>query len=205
MPSRTAMSLIEQILSEGRGRRGGTALGGAGLLGLLLGRRRRGFGRNALLLAGASALGKVALDAWSRREAGRPQPTGLAASDRDWDHLEGSEAEERAETLLLAMVAAAKADGHVDEEEESAIEAEMEDLPEAVRRSLGELLRRTPEPEEVAARARGEIERREVYAASALLCGRDDPREVAYLDRLARALGLSPEEARDVEDGLMAL
>ena len=35
----------------------------------------------------------------------------------------------------------------------------------------------------------------EVYAASALLCGRDDPTEEDYLDQLARALGLSEDEA----------
>ena len=59
---------------------------------------------------------------------------GRAAGQRALADLgDEAEAERRATTLLHAMVAAAKADGHVDEEEASAIEAEMEDLPDAAR------------------------------------------------------------------------
>lgn len=169
---------------------GGAALGLAALL--LGGRRRNRFSRNALLLGGLGALGKIALDAWQQKQ---DQPRPLAA-------LPDEEGEARARTLLFALVAAAKADGHIDEEEHSAIEAELEDAPEAVRQLIGEAMKRPADPETIAAMVRDAAEAREVYAASALLCGRDHPAELAYLDRLARALGLPEAEVRRIEEGL---
>ncbi len=170
---------------------GGAALGLAAML--LGGRRRSSFSRKALLVGGIGALGKIALDAWRDQASGAARP--LA-------ELPDEEAEGRARTLLFALVAAAKADGHIDEEEHSAIEAELDDAPEAVKGLIGEAMARPADPEAVAARVREPQEAREVYAASALLCGRDHPDEVAYLDRLARALGLAEAEVRRIEEGL---
>lgn len=181
-------------------------LAGAGALGLLatlMGSRRRGAAGGAgrlVVLGGVAALGKVAYDAWSRTGAGGAGQAALAELGP-----ESAEAERRAETLLHAMVAAAKADGHVDEEEASAIEAEMEDLPESARRLIRTAMSGSLTPEQVAARVGGGQEAREVYAASALLSGRDHPGEAEHLDRLARALGLSEEEARGIEDSLHAV
>lgn len=226
MSDATARTLLERLLTEGRslarqaedsaaqrlgvgddpaarqrlrqtGLAGGAALG---LAALLLGNRRRSrFSRNALLLGGLGALGKVAMDAWSRQGGAHALP-----SERAIGQLGDNDAEDRARTLLVAMVAAAKADGHIDEEERSAIEAEMEDAPEPVRALIDEALRSPAEPEAIAARVTGGQERREVYAASVLLCGRDDPMEVDYLDRLARALGLPEDEARRIEGEVLA-
>ncbi|WP_210529112.1 tellurite resistance TerB family protein [Rubellimicrobium arenae] len=173
---------------------GGAALG---LLGLLLGQRRRGsLPRNALLIGGIGALGKVAMDAWSAQGG---------ASGRSVTDLDEDAAETHAKTLLFAMVSAAKADGHIDDEEQSAIHAELEDLPEAVKGFLGEAIAAPSNPEVVATRVRNGHEAREVYAASALMCGRDHPQEMDYLDRLARALGISEEEARRIEEDVIAI
>ncbi len=218
----TARSVLDRLLTDGRalagraedaaaGRLGvggdpaarrdlrQAGLAGAGALGLaalLLGRRRLGgLGRSALLLGGIAALGRIALDAWLR--------TG-AAPQASVAELESDGAEARARTLLFAMVAAAKADGHIDEEEHSAIEAELDDLPASVRGLLGEAIAAPADPLAIAARVRGGQEAREVYAASALLCGRDHPEEEAYLDRLARALSLSDDEARRIERDVLA-
>lgn len=217
----TARSFLDRLLTDGRALARGmedaaaerlgvgaapaaradlrqAGLAGAGALGLaalLLGRRRGGLARGALLLGGIGALARIAMEAWARTGA-TPDPAAAALED------EGAEA--RARTLLFAMVAAAKADGHIDEEEHSAIEAEIEDLPEAVKGLLGEAIAAPADPEAVAARVGGGQEAREVYAASALLCGRDHPEEVDYLDRLARALRLSEEEARRIEADVLA-
>lgn len=194
-------SVLDHMLGDELAPSDAPARGGAapfGLLAALRGGRRRALSRNALLLGGLGALGKVAFDAWARSGATGGQPP-LA------DIGEEAEAERRATTLLHAMVAAAKADGHLDEEEESAIAAEMEDLPEAARNLMRAALAGTPAPEEIAARVDGGQEAREVYAASALLSGRDHPGEVAHLDRLARALGLSEAEAREIEAGLATI
>ncbi|MBP1806740.1 tellurite resistance TerB family protein [Rubellimicrobium aerolatum] len=174
------------------GMAGGAALG---VLAMLLGGRRHSrFSRNALLMGGLGALAKVAADAWARQ--------GGTSEGRSLADLSEDEAEVRARTLLFAMVSAAKADGHIDEEEHSAIDAEVEDLPSAVKGLLGEAIAAPADPEAIAARVRGGAEGREVYAASALMCGRDHPLEVDYLDRLARALGIPDEEARRIEGEL---
>jgi uncharacterized membrane protein YebE (DUF533 family) len=200
MLTESARSFLDQLLAEGRrlaqsdslaGSGGvrlarGAMAGGAamGVAALLLGGRARGFGRIALAAAGSVAVARLA--------AG-------AASGGDGSFGEG---EERSRALLFAMVAAAKADGHIDEEEESAIEAELEDLAPPVRATLAEAMRRPADPEAVARLARDRAEARDLYAASALLCGGDHPLEVEYLARLAAALGLSPAEARAIEEGL---
>ncbi len=182
--------------SRARLREAGLAGGAAlGLAAVLLGRRRNTFSRGALLVGGIGALAKVAMDAWAR-QGGSP--------DRAAAELEDDSAETHARTILLAMVAAAKVDGHIDEEEHSAIEAELEDLPESVKGFLGEAIAAPADPEAIAARVQGGQEGREVYAASALMCGRDHPMEVDYLARLATALGISDEEARQIEGDLLA-
>lgn len=217
-----------------QGMAGGAAA--AGLAALLMrgagGRRRGGF-KNAIIAAGAGAIGKLALDAYTRRN---PQGAGGAVGgafdsmaqmahdakskggvvgalgtafseilgEKPSGELTDDAAEDRAKTLLYAMVAAAKADGHIDADEASAIEAELEGAPAAVRALIEQAMRDPLDPEALAARVTGGQEKREVYAASALLAGRDHPDEVAYLDRLARALGLQDDEARRIEDGLHA-
>lgn len=198
MAEATTRAFLDRLLTDGRARglAGGVAGGAAlGLAALLLGRNRAP--RAALLLGGATALGRVALDAWGSRAA-------ADGDDLPWDALPEDESEARAGTLLLAMVAAAKADGHVDEEEESAIHAEMEDAPDAVRALLDRALAAPADPGMVAARVQGPHEAREVYAASALLCGHDHPAEADYLDRLARALEIGEDEARRIERDLHA-
>jgi uncharacterized membrane protein YebE (DUF533 family) len=104
------------------------------------------------------------------------------------------EAEERARLLLSAMIAAAKADGYIDRDEEAAIFGRIDDLdlePEEkgalmdeLRRplSIDELVRRTPS-HEVAV---------EVYTASVIAIDPDHPAERAYLDMLAARLDLDP-------------
>ena len=213
----TTRPLFDQILTEGRSlarqaedaaaqrlgvgddaaarqnlRQAGLAGGAAlGLVAMLLGRRQASPGRSALLLGAIGMLGKLAFDGWTR------------AAPRD-PTLPLEESEARAQVLLFAMVAAAKADGHIDEEEHSAIEAEIEDLPLSIRGLLGEAIAAPSDPEGIAARVQGGQEAREVYAASALLCGRDHPQEMDYLDRLARALGLPEDEARRIEADVLA-
>ncbi|WP_176559538.1 tellurite resistance TerB family protein [Rubellimicrobium roseum] len=220
----TARSFLDRLLTEGdepirsdegpaagspgvgddpagrQGRQGTDPEGGAtpgGVLPVLLGGRRRALSRSALLAGGVAALGKIALDAWA-------QARRSVATDPTIGAVEGDAAEARARTLLFAIVAAAKADGHIDEEEHSAIDAEIEDLPPAVKGLLGEAIAAAPDPEAVAARVHCGQEAREVYAASALICGRDHALEMAYLDRLARALDLPSEEARRIEGDVLA-
>jgi len=116
-------------------------------------------------------------------------------------HLAG---DDRARLLILAMVEAAKADGHVDPAERARIldhlarEGENE---EAVR-FLEAALDAPPDPDGIAARAADSILAAEVYAASLLVMVRDTPAEEAYLSRLAARMRLDPVVAQALESRL---
>lgn len=180
------------------------ASGGAGaVLGLLMGSRGgRRMARNAAVIGGVGFLGKLAWDAWQKSQGGG-QVGAIAAQpgDRPIHLLEDGTADRRARTLTLAIISAAKADGHIDDAERQAIEGQLESLPEAARGALTAALLRPADPEAVAREAESDQERREIYAASFMLCGKDHPDEVAYMDRLARALNLPPAQVRAIEAG----
>lgn len=104
-------------------------------------------------------------------------------------------ADERAQSLLIAIVHAAKADGHIDGSERAAIDralAEQGESPE-LRALIAREMDKPTDPHAVAALARDEQHRAEIYLASLMAAGDISFMERAYLDALAQALGLAPE------------
>ncbi len=103
--------------------------------------------------------------------------------------------------MLMALIAAAKADGHMDERERGLVEAEMHrlDADPAVRSWVDAELRRPVEPAEVAARATSPEMAAEIYLASVLVVDQTTTMERAYLDQLAQALKLAPTLKADLE------
>jgi len=115
---------LEQLLSDG-----------AGALALLLSSRSK---RKFAAMAGLGTLGVIAYKA---HQAGRmPQDM-----DDVIGLLKGEKADDRANVLLQAMVAAAQADGEVSEEELALINAQENVSVNDVK----ELLNATPDPEAV--------------------------------------------------------
>jgi uncharacterized membrane protein YebE (DUF533 family) len=177
----------------------------AGVLTMLLGSRKmRKVAGTAGLAGGLGFLGKVAFDAFTAAPGGnqrldnaRERPVHLLP-DADAD------AERRALTLTHAIISAAKADGHIDAAEERAIEAQLEWVPDLVRAQLASALLRPANAEAIAAMATSDQERREIYAASVLACGKDHPDEVNYLATLARALKLPAAQVVAIEAGILA-
>ena len=108
------------------------------------------------------------------------------------DRLSGPEAEQRSLALLKAMVAAAKADGHIDAAERQRIHEGfrrlgLEDrMVELVDTELGAPV----DPAAVARGADSPEAAAEIYLASRLVIDPDHPRERRYLDDLARHLKL---------------
>ncbi len=165
----------------------------AGFMGLLLG---SGTGRKLAVVGGLGLLGKVAYDAYQKSDAGSAAALPQAAPIHQ---ITDATAERRAVTLTHAIISAAKADGHIDEPERKAIEAQMAELPESVRGTLTSALLNPADPAAVAARATSDQERREIYAASVLAAGKDHPDELVYMDMLARALGLPADQVASIE------
>ncbi|WP_298961545.1 tellurite resistance TerB family protein [uncultured Methylobacterium sp.] len=106
-----------------------------------------------------------------------------------------------ARALLTAMIAAAKADGQIDADEQARIFGEMDrhDLDPDDKVFLMDALRAPLDIDAVARLARSPEEATEIYAASVMAIRIDTEPERRYLDDLARRLGLDAGLARHIE------
>lgn len=182
----------------------GGAVGGA--LGLLLGSKRgRKMGGKALQYGSLAALGYAAYKTYQHWQTQQAQPS-AALADNPWPQavtqaLAAPDVELHSRLMLKAMVAAAKADGHVDEQERGLIEAELQRQAADVtdRDWLVQELKRPLDPAEVALAAVGPVQAAEMYLASVLVADETSFMERAYLDELARQLRLPDALKRDLE------
>lgn len=183
---------------------------GIGLAAALLGTKSgRKLGKNALKLGGLAVVGGLAYKAYNDWQAGKqaggstigtgtqealPPPAGSPFEHR------GADAEDRARAFLSAMIAAAKADGHIDKEERARIFEKLEEMddPEA-RDFVMDQVMAPVDAGAIAGKASTQEQAVELYAASAMAISMDHPSERVYLDTLADRLGLERELARMVE------
>ena len=183
-------------LLGGAGGRGKGALA-TGALGMLLGSRRgRRMGGKAVTYGGLAALGMLAYKAYGNWQAQQAQQGTAAAASaphtepKTVDRLPPDQVEEHSRAILKALVAAAKADGHVDEQERKMIEAELAQLTDdpELQRWLETELNKPLDPVEVAAAATTPEMASEMYLASVLMVDEEQFMERAYRDELARQL-----------------
>ncbi|MDH4652987.1 tellurite resistance TerB family protein [Pseudomonas sp. JS3066] len=178
---------------------GGGALA-AGALGLLLGNKSaRKLGGKALTYGGLAALGVLAYKAygnWQAQQAGAPQ-----SEPQTLDRLPAPQAEQHSQAILKALVAAAKADGHVDARERQLIEEELAKLTQDadLRRWLDAELNKPLDPMDVARAATTPEMAAEMYLASVLMVDEEHFMERAYLEELARQLRLDPGLKAELE------
>lgn len=203
---------LEGLLSG----RGGLATGAVagGLAGLLLGGRSgRRLAGGALKVGGAALIGGLAYKAYQDYQAGkspnRPAPAGQPASPADAtaplpiEDPSGTgfmpsdnEAQELlSQSLIAAMIGAAKADGHVSDEERERIGQALSKLAiEGDQRAFIEAeLAKPLDVGAIAAMASSEEQRVEIYAASLIAVDPEGPAEKGYLAMLAARLGLDPK------------
>jgi uncharacterized membrane protein YebE (DUF533 family) len=111
------------------------------------------------------------------------------------DQLSGTAAQNRSVALLRALIAAAKADGHIDVAERAKINDQLRhlDLDAEIARFIDQEIARPLDVQEVAAGADSPEGAAEIYLASLLVIDDQNPAERSYLDELARALGLAPD------------
>lgn len=226
-------NLLQQILASGKGLAqdtgaainrqsgsqnplggfgGGALMGGA--LGLLLGNKKfRKIGGKLAGYGGAAAVGALALKTyqdWQNRQAtphagaAGTYPSAAATPLRLTD-VETPLMEQHSRAMLAAMIAAAKADGHIGPEEKSLIEAEVQRLSgnDADRRWMHEQLEQPADPGAVAALAQTPEMAAEIYLASLLVTEQDSFMERAYLDELARSLRLDPSLKTELENNAL--
>ncbi len=215
--------LAASVLSGGRGSGGfaGKAIGGAlagGLASQLLrkggGKRMKSLGGSAVKLGGLAliaGLGYKAFTNWQAQNqagatAGQPGPVRPIAQEEIPDvadpafHPTGGAAEDRARLLLSAMIAAAKADGAIDADEERRIFGRIDDLElDADEKGLlMEEIRRPLSVDELVRRASTREIAVEVFTASLLAIDPDHPAERAYLNLLAARLALPDDLVAEI-------
>jgi uncharacterized membrane protein YebE (DUF533 family) len=110
---------------------------------------------------------------------------------------------QRAAMLALrAMIAAAKADGRIDDAEIDRIAGQLEDAEPEARDFVRDEMRRPLDLAGLAAQARTPKEAAEIYAASLMAIEVDTRAERDHLARLADALGLSRPVVERIHQGL---
>jgi len=193
----TLGGLLGGLFSGGGATRGGGGLGG--LLGGLLGgsggsaggfaQGRSAGGSNYAALASLGMMAFQAYQSWQRSQAAAPQ-----AALRTVDQLSGPEVEGHSHAILRALIAAAKADGRVDEQEQQLIYAEIkrQTSDPQLQQWLDEEVGKPLDAAEVARSAQDPAMAAEMYLASVMLVDDQQDAERAYLDELAAALQLDP-------------
>lgn len=176
---------------------GAGAVGG-GLIGMLMGSKKskkmtKKIGSGALKVGGAAALGALAYKVyndWQAKQSGQGVHETFDPDDSKHSVL-----------ILKAMIGAAKADGHVDEEEMARIEQALADMgaDEHVRQLVQQELNKPLDPAEIANQATSPQQASEIYLASLIVANEQNFMEKAYLQELAKQLQLSPEVTQQLE------
>jgi uncharacterized membrane protein YebE (DUF533 family) len=151
---------------------------------------RSGGGTNYAALASLGMMAFQAYQAWQRSQASAPQQ-----APRTVDLLSGPEVEDHSHAVLRALIAAAKADGRIDEAEKGMISAEIgkhTDDPD-LQQWLDEEVARPLDAYDVAVSATDPAIAAEMYLASVMLVNDQGEAERNYLDELAGALKIDPE------------
>ena len=187
-------------LADLLGGAGGSALT-AGALGLLLGSNKtvRKVGGSAITYGGLAALGVMAYKAygnWQTQQSQAPQ-----SPPQTLDRLPPAQVEQHSQAILKALVAAAKADGHIDDQERLLIEGGFKKIipDQELQHWLAQELNKPLDPIEVARAASTPEMAAEMYLASVLIVDQEHFMERAYLDELARQLKLDAGLKQELE------
>ena len=192
---------------------GGAAAGGVMAL-LMSSKSARKIATKTAAYGGAAVLGGIAFSAfknWKNNNANTLEDSSLhSVNQQQNSHHQNNGTNNSGNndlsvdfqlTLIKAMIAAAKADGHIDAEEQQRIfnAVEQMNLDHQMKGLVFDLLRQPIFIEELAHGAVTIEQKTEVYLASCLAINSDHPSEKAHLDKLAQALQLPaglPEEVR---------
>lgn len=181
---------LSRLLSPG-------ALGGlAGLLVASKSSRKllAKYGTGALLAGGGAIAGTVLWNKYKERIRAAHQ------DDAGYDS-QPSPVDKRTERLILALVFAAKSDGHIDDAERQAIDQHLREagIEQEGRRLIEQALNQPLDPARLAEGIRNEEEALELYFLSCAAINADHFMERSYLNALGDALGIPEDVRADVE------
>lgn len=196
-------SQLKQQSNSGTLKSLGAGAVGGGLVNLLMGSKKskklgKKVGKNALKVGGVALLGglayKVYNDYQSKQSTSAPQET---FNPNDVIHHQ---------LILKAMIAAAKADGHVDQQEMAHIESTLKasGADSQLQQFVHDELNKPLDPREIALQARSPQQGSEIYLASLIVIDEQNFMEKAYLQELAKQLQLDREVIFQLEQQLQS-
>ena len=155
------------------------------------------YGTGALLAGGGAVAGTVLWNKYKERirsaHQGEPQ-FGQQASPLD----------ERSERLILALVFAAKSDGHIDDKERAAIEQQLREagVEEQGRALVARAIEEPLDPARLAKGIQNEEEALELYFLSCAAIDIDHFMERSYLNALGDALKIPADVREGIEQDI---
>lgn len=206
--------LSQQLGGGSSGQGGGSSSGfdvksllGGGAMGMLVGSKRgRSMGGKALKYGAIAGVGVLAWKAWQSSQTAKngnaqQEAAQTAAEGERVDVLSGESQERRSLELLQAMIMAARADGHIDEQEQALITEQIDALgaDQEMHNWVEQQLKAPLDAEALAREADSPQAAREMYLMSVAVADDQNPMERAWLDQLASALNLSKEMTAELE------
>lgn len=192
---------LDQLLTGPGGLATGAAAGGLAAM-LMGGAKPKKLAKNALKVGGVALVGGLAYKAWRDWQAKKTSAPGVAAETSapapvgsaflpDIEH----ERHSLARALARAMISAAKADGHVTDNERKRILGELQKLniSEEDHAFIREELDRPVDVEAIVRDAKTPAIAAELYTASLLAIDPEGDAERGYLAMLAARLKLDPD------------
>ncbi len=197
---------------------GATAVGG--VLGALFGGKKsmKKMAKGAVLVGGTAAAGALAWNFYQKWAAGQQgqqvsqgqgaQPSAAPSSVGQFGDAPAAKPapattvqDTTALLLLEAMVFAARADGHIDAEEQAYIENAVATLfpDKEMAATLHDLLSKPIDPQSLASKVQNSEEAADLYRLSCAAINVDSFMERSYLDGLAKALNLSEAQKNQLE------
>lgn len=180
---------------------------GGGAMGMLVGSKRgRSMGGKALKYGAIAGVGVLAWKAWQSSQAAKNGNTqqGAAQNASEGERVEvlsGEYQERRSLELLQAMIMAARADGHIDEQEQALITEQIDALgaDQEMHNWVEQQLKAPLDAQALAREADSPQAAREMYLISVAVTDDQNPMERAWLDQLGSALNLPKEMTAELE------
>lgn len=182
----------------------GTGAIAGGLLATLLGSKSgRKLSKGVLKTGSIAALGALAYHAYQNYQKKQnsgdidgeviSQTPALNPPTNEAEFVKGGE--DNAHVLLAALIAAAKSDGHIDDNEKNLIQQHIATMGDAgdIQQFVEAEMNKPLEPKEFAKYADNPALSSQIYLLSVMITDETSFMEKAYLDALASTLQLSPE------------
>ncbi|CAM3123344.1 Inner membrane protein YebE [Klebsiella spallanzanii] len=164
------------------------------------------YGTSALLVGGGAVAGSVLWNKYQQKmRVSAPQEPVYSAPTQAQSPAP-AEIDARSERLIMALVFAAKSDGHIDERERASIEEQLRaaNIDVQGRVLIDRALALPLDPQRLAQGIGSEQEALEVYYISCAVIDIDHFMERSYLNALGEALKLPQEVREDIERDIQA-